>query len=194
VEEKKEVKLSEKEEYENKKRQTEIEKKKLEKKKKNEDLEKIRKRIEQDKLERMEKLKKEKKEDLKKEEVKKGDLKKEEIKKEYTSTTLKIRLPDGSTKTKEFEPDDTLKTVAKYLIKKDYIEKEDKVSIIITFPRQEYKWKKLKEITLSDAGLVPSGSIVVQPSELRGIVTKGDNYNNNNNNNIGFDGYGDTEY
>jgi hypothetical protein len=153
--------------FEEKQRQIDIEKRKKEKREKEEQLKKLRNQLEEDKKKRSEKnLKEVKKEEIKKEENIK------ENKDEKQECLLQIKFKNGKTLKKEFYSNDTLYTVANF-ISENSNEKIGDFTINI-FPKTQFTSEDFIKITLKEAGLSPKGSIIVQDSNLKGKITKGE--------------------
>lgn len=82
---------------------------------------------------------------------------------------LQIRLPDGSTQKSEFKASDTLKIVKDFIVQ--HYTQDPSFVLMIPFPRKEFKDHMLS-MTLTEADLVPRGSLTVQMISDKGVIKK----------------------
>lgn len=110
--------------------------------------------------------------------------------------TVQIRLPDGKVLMCNITSDKSLQDIHDFVTANvdEFANGEEAFSLITAFPRREYNPQEmqLSMVPLSDAGLVPRGSLIVQKSKSKGVVTRGTPdpnaaTNNNNDNNDNFD-------
>jgi len=92
--------------------------------------------------------------------------------------TIQIRLPDGKTLMTTITSDKSLQEVYDFVqgSVEDFRVHGEQFSLMTPFPRKEYNPDEisLNEVSLSQAGLVPRGSLIVQKLKSKGKVTRGD--------------------
>jgi hypothetical protein len=155
----------EKERFREKQRKEEISRKGQEKMDKHKELERLRIQIEQQKKDRKG-TKTEVTEEKKVDPTPKKN-------KEYTHTTIQCRLPNGSHCTLTLNIQDTFHEVHAQLIKKGDLQHQDSIVFCIPYLKKEYQMNTFHTL-LSQAGLVPTGTITVLLASQKGIVIKGE--------------------
>lgn len=87
--------------------------------------------------------------------------------------TIQIRLPDGKTLVTTIASDKTLQEVYDF-VHNNVEEFREQFSLITPFPRKEYNPQEiaLDTISLSQAGLVPRGSLIVQKLKSKGKIIR----------------------
>ncbi|KAJ5072394.1 thioredoxin-like protein [Anaeramoeba ignava] len=136
------------------KREVAIAEKKKEKREKILEKQRILARIEQDKKERNAKWGKIK------EEQKQEQESKPIIKQSYNESKIRFRLPNGQLITGDFKPTDTIYTLIEFLNQQPEIYGTQFILVDTVPPRRKFTAKDVT-LTLSSAGLVPTGSLIV---------------------------------
>ena len=132
--------------------------------------EKIKRQIEQDRLERAEKFSAEKEAARKaKEEKERAALAaaakraEEEIAARSSKARIQFRLPDGRSQTKQFDPDEPLSVIYDFVSKGEEIQVPFAAfSLSTTFPSRKLDDED-KRMSLRRLGLVPSGTVLILP-------------------------------
>jgi hypothetical protein len=149
----------EKEKFKAKMRDKEIEEKEKEKKQKKKQLEIIRLQMEEDKRIREEKRRKSSS-SIEQPTTQPSTTSKVD---EKTACVVQVRLKDGTViAVSSLTAGDTLWQLRTVLLDQGNIKKEDNIMFIVPFPRKEYYLNVFKAFTLSDLGLAPKGTIIVQ--------------------------------
>jgi hypothetical protein len=88
---------------------------------------------------------------------------------------IQIRLPEGTQLKATLQPTQTLADLVAFIIQNRSDEEQtgDEFSLLIPFPRKEFMPDQFESTTLQQAGLAPRGSLTVQKLKSKGIVTKG---------------------
>jgi len=82
--------------------------------------------------------------------------------KEYDACTIQVRLTNGSTITKDFKPDDSLRVVHNWVASARTDNHRGPFALSSAYPRKDYAGSALDSTTLKAADLVPRGSLMVK--------------------------------
>ncbi|KAL9655700.1 hypothetical protein ABK040_004933 [Willaertia magna] len=91
---------------------------------------------------------------------------------EVKKALIQVRLPSGAVEKVELTGSNTLSDLYHAVSSKLLNKEEEAHSIINAFPRKEYTMDEFESNTLQMCGLVPRGSVVIQPSSSKGVVKK----------------------